>query len=331
MPDKKKVQKEDFWTNNSYNFKKIHFILGVVAVCIIVPCGFYIYKQFFPSSFTPDVNEVTQLPSDVKKIEAQFLKSPNPKTDPLEENLPKALGVPIPTSIRIPVLLYHYVEYVQDKGDKIRISLNIEPWILDNQIKTLKDAGYTFITPSDIPKIFEGKEFLPHKSIILSFDDGYRDFYTDAYPILKKYNVRAIEYIVPGFLDQHNNLTKNQLEEISKNGLIEIGDHTVYHTYLAGLNKDRVLDTVLKAKNDLETELNIKIVSFAYPYGAFDLNAIEAVKQAGLLTAVSTVPGVEINRENLFFIPRLRPGGRTGKNLLSWLDEQIGSQSATYR
>lgn len=300
MPEKsKKSTKTNFWIRSTSEFKLIHFVLSVFAIAIIISTGIYIYKSFFPRSFPPDMNEQTQIPVDVKKT----------------------LNHQISSSFRIPILLYHYVEYVKDRGDKIRISLNIEPDIFDAQVKTLKEAGYTFLTPNQIPNFFNDKINLPKKPIILTFDDGYRDFYTDVFPILKKYNVKAVAYIVPGFLGKPNNLTHSQLKEIANSGLVEIAAHTVNHPNLKGLTKKRLKFEVEQSKIDLENELHIPVISFAYPYGAFDLNAIQAVKDAGFKTAVSTVAGVDINKENIFFIYRIRPGVRTEQYLLNFLEQ----------
>lgn len=240
----------------------------------------------------------------------------------VQQSIQQALPIShAPLKVKIPILLYHYVEYVRDKGDTIRQSLNIEPYILDEQVKTLKDDGYVFLTPSDIPDILGGKTTIPKKAVILTFDDGYRDFYTDVFPILKKYNARGVAYIVTNFIGRPNNLTMPQLEEIAQSNLIEIGAHTLNHAYLKGLPKERVESEIKGSRKELEEKLHISVVSFAYPYGAFDLQTIQAVKDAGFTTAVSTIPGDEINQEDKFFIYRIRPGKRTGKDLLSFLEQ----------
>jgi peptidoglycan/xylan/chitin deacetylase (PgdA/CDA1 family) len=77
---------------------------------------------------------------------------------------------------------------------------------------------------------------------------------------------------------------------------------------------------VAESKKILEDMIGKPVVSFAYPYGAFDVPAIEAVHQAGFTSAVSTVPGIEQKQTQRYFLYRLRPGGRTGEALLSWLE-----------
>lgn len=246
------------------------------------------------------------------------------------KNQEKVLGVKIfnqnnqvalPTSIHVPILMYHYVEYVQDQGDKTRISLNTTPYTLEQEIKTLSEAGYAFLTTSELVDVFDGKKTLPQKPILLTFDDGYRDFYTDVYPILKKYNVKATQYVIAGFMDRQNHLLTSQLKEIANDGLVEIGAHTVNHLWLKGLASKVVNDEVFQSKEILEKIINKPVTSFAYPFGAFDLQAIKVVEAAGFTTSTSTIPGIDQTPTNKFFLYRLRPGGRMGEALLNWLNQ----------
>jgi len=226
----------------------------------------------------------------------------------------------LPTDLQVPILMYHYVEYVQDKGDKTRISLNTTPYTLEEEIKTLSDAGYTFMTNKELADVFDGKTKLPKKPILLTFDDGYRDFYTDAYPILKKYHAKATQYVIAGFLDRPNHLLTTQLEEIAQDGLVEIGAHTAHHIWLKGQPLDIATYEIGQSKKILEALIHKPVVSFAYPFGAFDTQAIDEVKKSGFLTATSTIPGIDQTQANKDFLFRLRPGGRVGQDLLYCLD-----------
>lgn len=236
-----------------------------------------------------------------------------------------ALPTPIPIPLKsflAPILIYHYVEYVKDEGDTIRKSLNIPPHILIKQIQTLQNAGYTFVTPSELISILEGKIKLPQKPVVLSFDDGYRDFYTDVFPILKKYNVKAVSYIVSGFLDKPNYMFTQQLKEIAKSGLVEIGAHTVHHLALRGFDSLLVRTEVFDSKKDLENLIGAPVVSFAYPDGSFDDQAIRIVKEAGFKSAVTTLHGLEINLKNKYSLFRVHPGDKTGPTLLNFLGQK---------
>ena len=85
--------------------------------------------------------------------------------------------------------MYHYVEYVKDPLDTIRKSLSITPFVFDKELEEIKNNNYQTLFVKEIPKIFKGDLHYNSKSIALTFDDGYEDFYTDAFPLLKKYKI----------------------------------------------------------------------------------------------------------------------------------------------
>lgn len=243
------------------------------------------------------------------KIVDVDLVSPTPMFTPLK-------------SILAPVLVYHYVEYVKDEKDTIRKSLNTPPYLFIKQIETLKNAGYAFITASELMNILDGKINLPQKPVLITFDDGYRDFYTDAFPILKKYNVKATAYIISGFLDKPNYMLVEQLKQIARSGLVEIGAHTVHHYSLKGLDSVLTKYEVEESKKELEKIINAPVVSFAYPDGSFDDQAIKIVREAGFKSAVTTEYGFETNQENKYYIYRIHPGDKTDNYLINSLEQK---------
>ncbi|MBI3486182.1 polysaccharide deacetylase family protein [Candidatus Daviesbacteria bacterium] len=283
-------------------------------------------KFYFPTQSLSNISLLNQNKDLMGLINEDQLSLYTIPSDVLAAlNLAKTEGRPVlgiradgPT-YHIPILIYHYVEHVQDSGDKIRISLNTLPEVLDKQIETLVQAGYSFITASELADILDGIKPAPSKPVMLTFDDGYRDFYIDAFPILKKYNVKAVNYVVSGFINLPNNLTDAQLKEIVESGLVEIGAHTVHHLALAGLSDSQLAFEVGQSKIQLEQHLGFPITAFAYPYGSFDIHAIQSVKQAGFRTAVSTLSGAQLSNSVRFFVSRLRPGGNTGQSLLNLL------------
>lgn len=232
----------------------------------------------------------------------------------------------LPKQIRVPILIYHYVEYVKDKGDTIRQSLSLTPYTFEEEVKTLADAGYTFMTNAEVTDALNGKTLLPPKPVVLTFDDGYKDFYTDVYPILKKYHAKATAYIISGFIGYPNNMDPLQVAEIARSGLVEIGAHTVHHAWVKGLPEKDLVYEVVQSKKTLELLTGKPVVSFAYPYGAFDVPAIQALAAAGFTSAVSTIPGIDQYQIYRYFLYRLKPGGRTGESLLSWLDSVKNEQ-----
>lgn len=257
------------------------------------------------------------------KLKAQVILN-NPEGDVV--TLPKEIkdkmqNSTVSASLRIPILMYHYVEYVKDPGDTIRKSLDIVPFVFQNQLETLVNDGYNFITPSELAIIMDGKREIPPKPIILSFDDGYQDFYDNVFPLLQKHNVRAVNYVISGFLDHPNFMYSWEVQQIATSGAVEIGAHTVHHLQLAGMNKAQATYEIYQSKIQLEKLTGQPVVSFAYPSGSFDLQAEHIVSDSGYTTAVSTVPGIVATDQNRFFLYRIRPGNRMGNDLLNYLSQ----------
>ncbi len=215
-------------------------------------------------------------------------------------------------TVRIPIVMYHYIEYVDRTKDPGRANLATPPSYLEREVSSLKAAGYTFLYAKDLPEmVMHPQGRMVAKPVVLTFDDGYEDFYWNALPILKKYNVKATLYVIYNFIGRRGlppYLTIKELEEIRDSGLVEIGAHTLDHAYLKGLKVDVVRKEIFGSKADLEKLLGIPIVSFAYPYGAFDKQALELTKAAGFTNAVSVIPGVNQSEDNLYYFYRLRPG-----------------------
>ncbi len=278
------------------------FLFIVTALVLILAVFLYAYENFHTPKTVLDSPKhlVKKLPADVKK---QILTASPSAT------------------FRVPILLYHYVEYVQDKKDTIRESLNIDPYTFEQQVITLKNAGYTFMTAKELGDVLDGKMQLPKNPILLTFDDGHWDFYTDVLPILKKYNIKATAYIISGFIGGSDFMSMSQLQGVEDSNLVDVGAHTVHHYSLRHLSLTTVENEVDMSKEWLEKMYHKPVVSFAYPNGSFDDQAVQVVKNAGFKTAVSTVPGILQNQTNRYFLYRLRPGHRIGVQLLTWLSE----------
>lgn len=216
--------------------------------------------------------------------------------------------------------MYHYVEVNKDKNDYLRDRQNVPPHIFEQQILTLKKAGYKFITPKDLNELMSQE--VTDKYVILSFDDGYRDFYTDAYPILKKHAVPAINYIIIDFLEGKNYMDKSMIKTLVKDDLIEIGSHTFTHPALIEDYKQAEKE-IAESKKLLETEYKVNVVSFAYPYGIYDDKVVNFVKKAGYKNAVSVEEGNIANQSNLYTLRRLRPGHLIGNDLLIYIEKNF--------
>jgi peptidoglycan/xylan/chitin deacetylase (PgdA/CDA1 family) len=242
----------------------------------------------------------------------------------ISEQIEAPSNQPKPTTslnqaIKLPIILYHYVEYVKDRKDKLRQQLNIQPNILEAQLHNLQQHHYKTIWIKEIPSfISEGKS--PSQTVALTFDDGYSDFYTDVFPLLKKYNTKATLYMIAGWSQTPGYLTVSQLQEIQQSGLVEIAAHTMTHPKLTHLTPDQQKQEIQQSKSVLENELHIKVETFAYPYGFFNDEIINETKAAGFTAAVSVIPGAYHSTQDLYTLHRIRAGAFYGKDMAATLE-----------
>lgn len=279
-----------------------HEIIAFVLLALFFISGFLYMKTLAQPSYVPDreSNSFNKVPANIANEVKQTSVS---------------------ATFRIPILMYHYIEVVQDKHDTLRVALNILPSTLESQIETLKNAGYTFMTAKDLGEVLNGHVPLPNKPVLLTFDDGHRDFYTDVFPIIQKYEIKVTNYVIPGFIGGSDFMTDDQVLQIAKSGLVDVGAHTVHHIALKGASLETDQYEIGESKKILEKLIHKPVVSFAYPYGSFDLQAAKVVQEEGFLTAVSTIPGDEVSQSNRYFLYRIRPGDRTGQRLLDFLQQ----------
>lgn len=212
-------------------------------------------------------------------------------------------------SVRVPILTYHYIGGVPDPLDTKRFGQSVTPDNFRLQLTYLKDHGFTPINLHALYDIFDGTISAPAKAVVLTFDDGYMDFYYNAYPIIKEFQTPATVFIPSGLMSQGYYLTWEQIREMAQNGLVEFEDHTVTHPDLRKLTYEEVQAELNTSRQKIEEETGQIVRFFAYPYGYFNKTAVIAAKDAGFIGGITTIPGIA-NGKSLT-IPRLSVNGYT--------------------
>lgn len=196
----------------------------------------------------------------------------------------------------VPIMCYHGV-LDEAWGDK---SIFVKVDEFENQMKYLNENGYT---PLFISEIEDANRY--EKPIIITFDDGYRDVYTYAFPILKKYNIKADLYIISGYLGGEKYLTTDMVKELAESPLIEFGSHTITHSILTKETDEEVERQLSESKKMLEELTGKNVESMAYPTGAYNNKVMEAVKKH-YKYAISIEAGKENPKElNTYELKRL--------------------------
>ncbi len=214
--------------------------------------------------------------------------------------------------VKVLVLNYHMV-------NSMFISLAVEPEDFDWQMKYLVDHGYHTISIDELYDFLAGQGTLPDRPVLITFDDGYVDNYTNAYPILKKYNLKATIFIVTGFVSKRRGyLTWDQLREMEKNGIMA-QSHTVTHAPLPELSDERIREELVESKRQAETELGHPVEFIAYPTGVHDLHIVGIAKEAGYKGGFTVKYGNVDRNSNVYAMERV-PIFRTAATNADFVD-----------
>jgi peptidoglycan/xylan/chitin deacetylase (PgdA/CDA1 family) len=194
-----------------------------------------------------------------------------------------------------PILLYHSV------GEPFDSPRYVTDARFREQMEYLLGEGYTILTAKDLDAIeLDGKP-RPHHAIVLTFDDGYENFYFAAFPILRELGIRATMFIITArtgddeatrVVQPTRSLIWPEISEIEAAG-IDIESHSVTHPHLKGMAQKDVVHEVVDSKATLEAKLGHEVTVFAYPNGSEDGRARNAVKQAGYRSGLSVSAGLD--------------------------------------
>lgn len=236
-----------------------------------------------------------------------FMTSPNPSALELHlvgNSLEEIKANKAYKASEIPVLMYHSISNYAGGFAQLVVS----PESFTSQMDYLVENDYTPITFYEIIEYIEGDRGLPLNPIIITFDDGYTDNFTNAFKILKERDMVAVIYPYIKKINTNNGLSKRQFEKLIENEW-EIGSHTVNHLDLTTLTKDSLNNEVRDSKQELEEMFDIKVISFCYPAGRYNEKVIKAVSQADYYFGLTTNYGKFKLDNNKLILSRIRING----------------------
>lgn len=217
-------------------------------------------------------------------------------------------------SSTVPILLYHSVS--DTSSERFR-PWTVSPQAFDEQMRHLRDNQYTPLAVTQFVQAIEaGAIHTIEHPVVITFDDGFADFYTDAYPILGKYACPATIYIVTGYVGQTSRwlaregeggrpmMTWEHIAEISAGG-IECGGHTHHHPQLDLVSPATARDEIARSKAELEQHLGAAVASFAYPHGYHTRVVREMVIESGYTSACAVKHALSSPHDDRFALGRI--------------------------
>jgi peptidoglycan/xylan/chitin deacetylase (PgdA/CDA1 family) len=219
----------------------------------------------------------------------------------------------------VPILSYHSIS---DGGTKRFVKFTLPREIFAQQMKWISDQGYMPITVADYARRICSHEALPEKPIIITFDDGFADFYRAVLPVLLEFHFSASLFVVTSDLDRTSRwlkpegeenremLTWSQLFEVQKAG-IECGTHSETHIHLDTARPDVARQEIFRSKEILEQKLGTPVYTIAYPYGHYTKSVRQMVVEAGYNAACAVRNLMSHTNDDLFGLARITISHRT--------------------
>ncbi len=213
-----------------------------------------------------------------------------------------------------PILMYHRVD-----GTSARTALSVSPESFARQMAFLHDRGVRVVPLDAIVDWIVNDRPPVRGAVAITFDDGFENVYTNAYPVLRRYGMPATVFIVTDWVGQPGYLTWDQIRELAANG-VAIGSHTISHPWLPAVNDERLRAEVVESQRLLQERVPGAARHFSYPFGAYDGVVKHTVRAAGYVSACATNPGRHRSWRDRYALKRLRISRSSDNLFVFWIE-----------
>lgn len=206
----------------------------------------------------------------------------------------------LPAQYQVPILMYHAVE-----PSWFEPLNNVRPENFSRQMAYFKERGYKVLSLEQFVDDLRAGRWHDRKSLVITFDDGYENNYTAAYPILKKNAFPATLFVEVAHIGNPGRVTWDQVKEMDAGGF-NVQSHLMTGAYLPKLMHEQAFAEISESKRVLEAELGHPVDFLAYPIGGFSEDIKQIVKQSGYKAAFATNRGYDRAVKDLYELKRIR-------------------------
>ncbi|MFA5089917.1 MAG: polysaccharide deacetylase family protein [Candidatus Omnitrophota bacterium] len=215
------------------------------------------------------------------------------------------------------IIMYHSVNTTGSLNNRLVVS----PATFERQMRFLKERRYNVLPLSELAGLIRDKKKIPPKAVAITFDDGYKDNYTFAFPILKKYSLPATISLIIDEIGRPDRLNWQEISQMSHSRLIEFASHCLGPEPLVNLKSDSQVEMqIYQSKKILEEKLGVKVLTLSYPEGKFNERIKQLARGAGYSFALATNPGKNYANDDVFALKRLRISENAANLFVFWAE-----------
>ncbi|WP_260397937.1 MULTISPECIES: polysaccharide deacetylase family protein [Bacillaceae] len=266
---------------------RVLWMVALLGILILPGCSQGILEGIGIKTAAPIAEE------DIEVVEA----AENGAGQDLEGQIDTGNWVTAESAVQLPILMYHSIS----EGNGLRVPSEE----FRAQMAWLRENGYYTLSPEEAYLVLTENRMPSEKCVWLTFDDGYTDNYTEAFPILKENDMKATVFMIGKSIDKGHHLTEDQMLEMSRNG-ISIESHTINHLELNRMTAVQQEAEMVQSKELFDRILGQDTTVLSYPVGRYNEESLRLSEEVGYKMAVTTEPGGASRDQGMHALHRVR-------------------------
>lgn len=288
------------------NSKKPLAIINIILLLACILASIFLFFVLKDNHLILSNEKTEHVVQKKEKQSSTTSSSSSSQADQSIEKTEEVNWVQQDSDVSLPILMYHAIHEMAPEEES-NANLIVDPVTFESHIQRLSEEGYYFLTPEEAYKVLS-ENVLPNgnsKIIWLTFDDSLWDFYTNAYPILKKYQAKGTNNVITSTVGDNGNLTLDQMLEMKEQGM-SFQSHTSTHPDLSASDDDTQKSEMENAKTYLDNNLSQDTMAIAYPAGRYSDTTLQLASNLNYKIGVTTNEGIANKEDGLLSLDRVR-------------------------
>jgi peptidoglycan/xylan/chitin deacetylase (PgdA/CDA1 family) len=233
----------------------------------------------------------------------ETFSSPGSAAASAAQQAAKLISSPSTLAVNASILMYHHIAAPPSSLTPMDAQYFVAPATFDSQLYYLLANGYSVVPLRRLVDVLHGGQPLPSRSVAITIDDGWQDFWQNGLPLVKKYALPVTLFVIAD-ADSHGYMSPDERWVLAHSG-VDVEAHTMTHPYLSRVVPAQANSEIVNSKKTMEKELGQPVRLFAYPYGDFNTLVVSMVQAAGYDAAFAAGSASEEDTSSMFKLPRV--------------------------